>query len=185
MVLHDLRRNNVMKDTQRVTESHIFLCDMASNFFVVSRTYANCCSTWFGICASFPHAHKTTFMGDDYGLQIHWAWAMQSHLQLIVWQGYKGIKASEMAVETHDFGKTNGGCLIRLWENDWMKIQELPLFKQSCHVKVASVLDDPNISNKILPYLHSNKWTTHLKKLVTFHNNELLLIGNKDCAQCI
>ena len=34
---------DMMNDTQSVTESHIFLCHMSSNFFAVSRNYANCC----------------------------------------------------------------------------------------------------------------------------------------------
>jgi hypothetical protein len=52
---------------------------------------------------------------------------IQSYLQLIVQQGYEGVKASEMAVVTYSFRKTNGGHLIRQWGNDWMKNQELPL----------------------------------------------------------
>ena len=82
--------------------------------------------------------------------------------------------ASEMAAVTHGFGKTNGGRLIRQWGNDWMKNQELPLSEQGCHVKVSSLLDNPDISNGILSYLRSNKWATHPKKLAAFHNNELL-----------
>jgi hypothetical protein len=55
-----------------------------------------------------------------------------------------------------------------------MKNQELLLSKRGRHVKVASLLDDPDISSEILSYLRSNKWATHPKKLAAFHNNELL-----------
>jgi len=95
-------------------------------------------------------------------------------LQLIVRQGFKGVVASEMAAVTHGFGKANGGRLIRQWGNYWMENQELPSSERGHHVKVASLLDNPDISNEILSYLHSNKWATHPKKLAAFHNNELL-----------
>jgi len=122
----------------------------------------------------FIKSRKTAFPGGDHGLQAQRARAIQSYLQLIVRKGFKGVNASEMAAMTHGFGKTNGGRLIRQWGNNWMKNQELPLSERGCHVKVTSLLDDPNISNEILSYLRSNKWATHPKKLAAFHNNELL-----------
>ena len=122
----------------------------------------------------FIRSRKTTFTGGDHGLQAQQARAIQSYLQLIVQRGFKGVKASEMTAVTHGFGKTNGGCLIRQWGNDWMKNQELPLSKRGRHIKVSSLLDNPNISSEILSYLWLNKWATHPKKLTAFHNNELL-----------
>jgi len=114
------------------------------------------------------------FTGGDHGLQAQHAHSIQSYLQLIVHQDFKGVKASEMAAVIHGFGKSSGGHLIRQWGNEWMKNQELPLSRQGHHIKVASLLDDPDFSNKILAYLCLNKWVTNPKKLAAFHNNELL-----------
>jgi len=59
------------------------------------------------------------------------------------------------------------------------------LSRQGHHIKVASLLDDPDFSNKILAYLCLNKWVTNPKKLAAFHNNKLLPSEAKNTSRSL
>jgi hypothetical protein len=52
---------------------------------------------------------KTKFQASENGLQSYWAWAIQSHLHMVVNWGRRGIDASEIAAESHGFAREWGG----------------------------------------------------------------------------
>lgn len=119
-------------------------------------------------------SRKTQWSAGEHGVQARRARAIQSYFHLVVRKGYRGVQASQMAAETHGFGKTHSGRLIRQWGNAWLTNYDLPKSKRGCHRKLASLLDDPDIAAEIRSYLRSNKWATNPAKLADFTNNKLL-----------
>jgi hypothetical protein len=117
----------------------------------------------------------TDFQAGRNGLQAYRAQAIQSYFQMVVNNGCKSIDASEIAAESQGFSKKWGGRLVRSWVRDWIKHQELPSSSRGCHVKVYSLLEDPEICTKLRSYLRSNKWSMNPQKLAEFSKNQLIL----------
>ena len=96
-----------------------------------------------------------------------------SYLQMVL-KGTKGINASEIAAQSFNFVKVHGGHDIWQWANEWIENEDLPTSQHGHHVKVSSLLDDPEISMEIWSYLRSNKWATNPWKFQEFVNKTML-----------
>ena len=94
-------------------------------------------------------------------------------MQLVL-KGSKGTEASEIAAQSHNFLKVYGGRAVRQWANEWIKNEDLPTSQRGCHVKLLSVLDDPEIAAEVRSYLRSNKWATNPRKFQEFVNKKML-----------
>jgi len=69
---------------------------------------------------------KTKFESGPKGLQARRAATIQSHLMLVVKNGHDFIPASIQVAETHGFAAHWGGCQLRSWTRQWIKVRELP-----------------------------------------------------------
>lgn len=118
-------------------------------------------------------SQKTKWDGGEHGLEATRAQAIRSYLQLVL-KGSKGIEASEIAAQSHNFSKVYGGRAVRQWANEWIKNEDLPTSQRRCHVKLSSVLDDPEIAAEVCSYLRSNKWATNPRKFQEFVNKKML-----------
>ncbi|KAF8523101.1 hypothetical protein BU17DRAFT_75038 [Hysterangium stoloniferum] len=101
----------------------------------------------------------TKFEAGLHGLQAHRAQSIECYLQM-------SIDASKCAAESEGFAPHWGGRLVQSWICDWLEHPR--------HVKVASLLEDPNICAELRFYLRSNKWTINPEKLAEFINAKLL-----------
>ena len=63
---------------------------------------------------------------------------------------------------------------MQSWVCDWLEHCELPKSKQGWLVKVASLLEDPDICAELRSYLRTNKWAMNPQKLAEFTKAELL-----------
>ena len=63
---------------------------------------------------------------------------------------------------------------MRSWVRDWLEHRKIPKSKQGWHVKVASLLEDPDICAELRSYLRTNKWAMNPQKLAKFTNAKLL-----------
>jgi hypothetical protein len=63
---------------------------------------------------------------------------------------------------------------VQSWVRDWLEHHELLKSKQGWHVKVASLLEDPDICAELRSYLRTNKWAMNPQKLAEFTKAELL-----------
>ena len=72
-------------------------------------------------------------------------------------EGQYGIKASEITAQSHDFLKVNGGRAVQQWANKRIKNEDLPTSQCGCHIKLSSVLDDPETAMEVHSYLQLNK----------------------------
>jgi len=119
-------------------------------------------------------SRRTDFQAGRNGLQAYRAQAIQSYFRMVVNNGRKSIDASEIAAESQGFSKKWGGRLVRSWVRDWIKHRELPSSSRGCHVKVYSLLEDPEICTELRSYLRSNKWSMNPQKLAKFSKNQLI-----------
>ena len=79
-----------------------------------------------------------------------------------------------MAAKCHGFAASWGGRQVHSWTQTWISRQALPVSLTSCHTKVYSLLDDPEITMELCTYVHSNKWAVDGQKLVDFSKNKLV-----------
>ena len=111
--------------------------------------------------------------GGEHGLEVKCAWVIWSYLQM-VHKGTKGINMSEIAAQSFNFVKVHGRCVIRQWANKWIENEDLPASQCGCHVKVLSLLDNPEIAMEIQSYLCLHKWAKNAQKLQEFVNKMML-----------
>ncbi|KAJ7708564.1 hypothetical protein B0H14DRAFT_2646573 [Mycena olivaceomarginata] len=97
-----------------------------------------------------------------------------SHLQMVVRNKRKVIKASEIAAESQGFAAKWGGRLVRTWVRYWIKHRQLPVSARGKHGKVFSLLDDPNICAELRSFVRSNKWAMDPTKLAEFSKANLV-----------
>jgi len=117
---------------------------------------------------------KTKYESGPQGLQAHCTLAIQSHLRIVVKNQQFLIDVSERAAESHGFAADWDGRLLRSWTCEYTKTQTLPVSKCGCHIKVASLLNDPAIATELRAYVRSNKWAMNPAKLAQFTQKELI-----------
>ncbi|KAG2074026.1 hypothetical protein BDR04DRAFT_1126946 [Suillus decipiens] len=117
---------------------------------------------------------KMVFVGGPHGLQACRACTIEAHLMLVVKNKHGFKVALEMAAEMNGFAAKWGGCQVRGWTHEWMRMRMLPVSQWRWHAKILSLLDDPAITSELRTFMHSNKWSMDPQKLAKFMNNELL-----------
>lgn len=118
-------------------------------------------------------SRKTTWTGGEHGLEAMCARAIRVYLQLVL-KGVKGLPASKIAAQSSNLVKFQGSRAIRQWANHWIRTEDLPTSQRGCHIKVSSLLDDPEITAECRSYLRSNKWATNPRKFSEFVNQTML-----------
>ena len=61
-----------------------------------------------------------------------------------------------------------GGRLVRRWAEIWINQGELPTSRKGKHIKVFTLLEDPNVHAELQMYVCLNKWAINPAKLVNF-----------------
>jgi len=117
---------------------------------------------------------RTQFIAGPNGLQAKRMGAIQTHLALMVRNGWNAISASEIAAESHGFAPAWGGRQVRCWTRLWVSSKTLPVSLKGRHAKVHSLLDDPDIMAELCAYIRSNKWVMNPQKLADFSKNKLI-----------
>jgi hypothetical protein len=114
------------------------------------------------------HARQSPFEGGNGGLQAHRARAIHSYLHMLVRNDRKRTEASERAAEAQGFAAEWGGRQVRRWAEVWIYQGELPVSQRGRHIKIFTLLEDPNISAELRSYVRSNKWAMDPGKLADF-----------------
>lgn len=119
-------------------------------------------------------SRRDVFEAGRNGLQAYRARAIQSCLQMMIWNHRKFIDASERAAESQGFAVKWGGRLVRRWVRGWWQARQLPVSKKGRHVKVYTLLSDPSICAELRSYVRSNKWSMDPAKLAEFSQNTMV-----------
>lgn len=113
-------------------------------------------------------------------MQAYRARAIQSCLQMIVWNKRKMIDASQRAAESQGFSEKWGGRLVRRWVQKWVDSQDLPTSSKGAHAKTFSLLNDPAIRAELRSYVRSNKWCMNPEKLSEFSQEKMIPAAAKE-----
>jgi predicted transcriptional regulator len=117
---------------------------------------------------------RLEFQNGNNGLQAYRAYAVQSHLAMIVENGRTATAASQIAAEAHGFSPKWGARLVRSWARDWIKTRDLPESEKGRHVKVFSLLQNTDVRMELQAYVRSNKWSMNPKKLAEFSEQKMV-----------
>ena len=82
---------------------------------------------------------KTKFLSGPHGLQARRAFAIRSHLRLVVKNQRFSIDASVHAAESHGFAPKWGGRNLRSWTRNWTRNRTLPHSLRGQHAKVSKI----------------------------------------------
>jgi hypothetical protein len=99
---------------------------------------------------------KTHFMAGPNGLQARHTTAMETHLRLVIANGWPSIDASEHAAESCGFAARWGGHQVQKWTCHYLKTRELLKSHTGHHARVFLLLSDPAIAAELQAYVHSN-----------------------------
>ena len=113
------------------------------------------------------NAKHPAFVGGHNGLQARRARAIHGYLRMLTQNNRRRIDASERAAEAQGFAAAWGGRQVRAWAESWIKRGELPTSQKGRHVKMFTLLDDPNIRAELQSYVRSNKWAVTLQNWLT------------------
>jgi len=122
---------------------------------------------------------QSPFVGGSNGLQARRACAIHSYLHMLSTNGRKRIDMSERAAEAQGFAAKWGGRQVRRWGDDWLNRRELPVSRRGKHIKIFTLLEDPEIHAELQSYVHSNKWVVDPAKLVDFSIQKMLPMAAK------
>lgn len=125
-------------------------------------------------------SNRSQFYRGANSLQAYRARAIQSYLQMVVWNKRKGIDASQRAAESQGFSEKWGGRLVRRWVRKWVGSWELPTSEKGAHAKTFSLLNDPAIRAELRSYVHSNKWCMDPAKLAQFSQEKMVPAAAKE-----
>ena len=78
------------------------------------------------------------------------------------------VDASERAAEAQGFAAKWGGRKVRAWAEAWINQGELPSSRRGRHIKIFTLLEDPEIRAELRLYVRSNKWAIDPAKLAEF-----------------
>ena len=93
---------------------------------------------------------------------------------MMAMNGRKQIDASECAAEAQGFAAKWGGRLVRAWGQNWLNRREFPPSKRGKHIKIFTLLEDPEICVELWSYVCLNKWAIDPAKLVEFSAQKML-----------
>ena len=111
---------------------------------------------------------KSPFHSGHNGQQARRAHAIHSYLHMLARNNRRRIDALERAAEAQGFAAGWGGRNVRAWAEAWVNRGELPLSQRGRHIKIFTLLEDPEIRAELHSYVHSNKWTIDPAKLADF-----------------
>jgi hypothetical protein len=114
------------------------------------------------------NAKQSPFEGGPGGLQALRARAIHGYLHMIARNDRQRIDASERAAEAQGFAAKWGGRQVRKWAELWINRGELPSSRKGRHIKIFTLLDDPEIRAELRSYVRSNKWAMNPGKLAEF-----------------
>ena len=120
------------------------------------------------------NSSQSHFESGRNGLQARRARVICSYLHMIVQNGRKKIEASERAAEAQGFAARWGGRQVRSWAEMWITHRKLPESKRGKHVKLFSLLGDPDICAELRSYVRSNKWAMDPAKLADFSTKKMV-----------
>ena len=67
-----------------------------------------------------------------------------------------------------------GGRQVRAWADDWINRRKLPASRRGRHVKIFTLLEDPEIRAGLRSYVRSNKWVVDPVKLAEFTTQKMV-----------
>ena len=111
---------------------------------------------------------QSPFEGGQNGLQALQACAIHGYLHMLTQNGCGWIDALECAAEAQGFASRWGGQQVCAWAESWVNRRELPVSQRGKHVKIFTLLEDPEIWAELQSYVHSNKWAIDPAKLTDF-----------------
>lgn len=114
------------------------------------------------------------FEGGLNGLQARRARAILGYLHMVARNDRQRTDASERAAEAQGFAPKWGGRQVRLWADSWINRGELPTSQKGKHIKVFSLLEDPDIRAELRSFVRSNKWAIDPVKLANFTAQKLI-----------
>lgn len=120
------------------------------------------------------NSNKSGFEGGVGGLQARRARAIHSYLHMLVRNDRRKTEASERAAEAQGFAVRWGGRQVRSWAKLWIKHRKLPESRRGKHIKLFTLLEDPNICAELRSYVRSNKWAIDPAKLADFSAKKMV-----------
>ena len=120
------------------------------------------------------NAKQSSFEGRHNGLLARRARAIHGYLHMVVRNNRKLIDASERAAETQGFAARWGGRQVRAWAASWISQRKLPVSQRGTHIKIFTLLEDPEISAELRSYVRSNKWAIDPAKLIDFTTQKMV-----------
>ena len=114
------------------------------------------------------NAKQCPFEGGHNGLQARRIRAIHGYLHMLTWSDRGKIDASERVAEVQGFGAKSGGRRVRAWAEIWINQRKLPSSQKGKHIKVFTLLGEPDICAELRSYVRSNKWVTNPAKLADF-----------------
>jgi hypothetical protein len=108
------------------------------------------------------------FEGGHNGLQACRARAIRGYLHMLARNDRQKIEASERAAESQGFAAKWGGRQVRAWTELWLNQGKLPASRKGKHIKVFTLLEEPDIRAELRSYVRSNKWAVDPVKLANF-----------------
>ena len=117
---------------------------------------------------------QADFEGGPNGLQARRARAIHSFLHMLVRNDRKKTDASECAAEAQGFAPQWGGRQVRSWSKLWIAVRKLPESRRGRHIKLFTLLEDPNICAELRSYVRSNKWAVDPAKLAEFSAKKMV-----------
>ena len=106
--------------------------------------------------------------GGHNGLQAHRARAIHRYLHMLAWNDCQLIDASERTAEAQGFAARWGGRQVCAWAESWINRGKLLVSRRGGHIKIFTLLDDPDIHTELQSYIRSNKWAINPATLVNF-----------------
>jgi len=114
------------------------------------------------------NAKRCPFEGGHNGLQARRSRTIHGYLHMLVRNGRQRTDASERAAEAQGFAAKWGGRQVRAWAETWTNRGELPVSQKGRHIKIFTLLNDPDIRAELQSYVRSNKWAIDPAKLADF-----------------
>ena len=118
---------------------------------------------------------QSRFEGGLNGLQARRAHAIHSYLHMLVRNNRRKIEASERAAKAQGFAAQWGGRQVCSWANLWIESRKLPESQRGKHIKLFTLLEDPEIRAELQLYVRSNKWAVDPAKLADFSTKKMVL----------
>jgi len=117
---------------------------------------------------------QSGFDGGPNGLQARRAYRILSYLHMLIQNDRQKIEASERAAEAQGFAAQWGGRQVRSWANLWIAARKLPESQRGKHIKLFTLLEDPEIRAELQLYVRSNKWAVDPGKLADFSAKKMV-----------